>query len=133
MLSADESAFWTRAMVGAGILSLSLAGEHQSDMAQQAGNWLLQHPFDEYRGKVGNTDRFFYGAFYCSHAAFQLGGRYWADFYPVLCRTLVSHQRRDGSWDIETKPDSEYGNAYSTALGVLALSPPYQLLPIFQR
>ena len=124
---------WTRAMVGAGILSLSLGGQHESQMAQQAGNWLLQHPFDQYRVKVGSFDRFFYGAFYCSHAAFQLGGKYWKEFYPVLCRTLVSNQRPDGSWDPELRSDDMYGNAYSTAMAVLALSPPYQLLPIFQR
>lgn len=139
----QQSAFWyalrgqervrTRAMVGAGILSLSLAGKHESDMARQAGDWLLRHPFDAYKAKVTGPDRFFYGAFYCSLAAFQLGGRYWNDFYPTMARTLVSHQNRDGSWDNETKPDEEFGNAYSSALAVLALSPPYQLLPIFQR
>lgn len=128
-----EEHVWTRAMVGAGILALSLGGQHESQMAQQAGNWLLRHPFDQYRVWVGNPDRFFYGAFYCSHAAFQLGGKHWKEFYPVLCRTLVSNQRPDGSWDPEIWLDDMYGNAYSTALAVLALSPPYQLLPIFQR
>jgi hypothetical protein len=124
---------WTRAMVGAGILSLSLGGQHESQMAQQAGNWLLQHPFDQYRVKDSDHDRFFYGAFYCSQAAFQLGGKHWKEFYPVLCRTLVGNQRPDGSWDPELRSDDMYGNAYSTAMAVLALSPPYQLLPIFQR
>ena len=139
----DESTFWyalrgrervlTRAMVGAGILSLSLAGRHQADMARQAGDWLLRHPFDQYREKVTTNDRFFYGAFYCSQAAFQLGGRYWTGAYPTLAKTLVENQNRDGSWDEESPPDNIYGKSYSTALAVLALSPPYQLLPIFQR
>jgi len=128
-----EERVWTRAMAGAGILSLSLAGQHQSEMAHQAGKWILRHPFNQYREKVGKTDRFFYGAFYCSHATFQLGGTYWKEFYPVMSRTLVTNQRPDGSWLPEPKPDEMYGNTYSTAMAVLALSPPYQLLPIFQR
>ena len=47
----DKERVWTRAMTGAGILALSLAGRHNSEIAQQAGDWLLQHPFDDYRGK----------------------------------------------------------------------------------
>jgi hypothetical protein len=124
---------WTRAMVGAGILSLSLGGEHESQMAQQAGDWLLRHPFDRYRVPLVKFDRFFYGAFYCSHAAFQLGGRHWVGFYPVLCKTLLDNQSPDGSWDPEVRSDAMYGRVYSTSLAVLALSPPFQLLPIFQR
>lgn len=122
----------TRAMTGAGILSLSLGGQHQTKAARQAGEWLLLHPFDRYRHREG-FDRFFYGAFYCSHAMFQLAGRYWTEFYPILVRTLIDNQRPDGSWDVEPATDYQYGNAYSTALSVLALSAPHQLLPVFQR
>jgi hypothetical protein len=123
----------TRGMTAAGILSLSLAGRHQTAPAQAAGEWLLQHPYVEYRGKEGIYDRFFYGAFYSSQATFQLGGRYWGQFYPVLLQTLADHQRSDGSWDAEQGSDAPYGNVYSSAMAVLALTPPYQLLPIFQR
>ncbi|MBI4578133.1 MAG: terpene cyclase/mutase family protein [Planctomycetes bacterium] len=122
----------TRGMTGAGILSLSLAGRHQTPQARQAGEWLLQHPYDHYRA-TRLHDRFFYGAFYSSNAMFQLGGRYWGEFYPVLLRTLTDNQKPDGSWDPERTSDAEYGNVYSSALAVLALTPPYQLLPIFQR
>jgi len=121
-----------RAVTGAGIVSLSLAGLHQTEMARQAGRWLLDHPFDRYMGTVGRCDRFFYGAFTCSQAMFQLGGRFWAEFYPVMARTLVEAQHPEGWWDKE-KRDMAYGWVYSTAMAVLALSPPYQLLPIFQR
>ena len=122
----------TRGMTGAGILSLSLGGQHQTKEALHAGQWVLEHPFDKYMGVTSTHDRFFYGAFYCSHAMFQLGDRYWKGFYPTLVKTLVSHQRVDGSWDKE-KRDAKYGNVYSSAMAVLALSPPCQLLPIFQR
>jgi hypothetical protein len=119
-------------MAGAGALSLSLGGAHQTGMARQAGDWILRYPFDRYN--VGRTrgERYHYGAFYCSLAMFQLGGQHWERFYPRLSRTLVASQDMDGSWEPETH-DAFFGNVYSTALVVLALTPPYQMLPICQR
>jgi hypothetical protein len=64
---------------------------------------------------------------------FQLGGDYWAKFYPPLASMLIENQRADGSWDAEAAWDGAFGNNYTTALTVLALTPPYQLLPIYQR
>ncbi len=123
-----------RGMAGAGILSLSLGGLHGTEEAQVTGKWILRHPFDRYNVQVGTRfDAFHYGAFYCSHAMFQLGEEYWGPFFTTLTRTLVENQRPDGSWDRESNRDGRYGNVYSSALAVLALSPPYQLLPVFQR
>jgi len=123
-----------RGLTGAGILALSLAGSHDTRIARKAGDWLLKHPFDTYNPAKGFAwDRFHYAAFYCSHAMFQLGGKYWERFYPVLAATLLESQGRDGSWEAERVEDEMYGKTYSTALAVLALSPPYQLLPVFQR
>ena len=120
---------------GAGILSLSLAGEHDSRIAQDAGRWLLTQPFDRYNQPSTHGDRYHYGAYYCSQAMFQLGGEYWAGFYSPLVRAAVAHQSTDGSWQRESggSGDRAFGNHYTTALMVLALTPPYQLLPIYQR
>jgi hypothetical protein len=125
----------SRGMAGAGILSLSLAGLHETPMAQSAGHWILRHPFTRYGATVGHDDRFHYAAYYCSQGMFQLGGDYWRRFFPVLVRTLVNNQGANGSWqpDYCAVGDQKFGKAYSTALAVLALSPPYQLLSIFQR
>ncbi len=124
----------TRPMAGAGILALSLAGHHQSEMAQQAGRFVLAHPFDEFNGGVlGRRGCYFYGAYHCSQAMFQLGGDDWAEFFRVLQKTLVDNQRADGSWDRDAHREAVFGTTYSTALAVLALTPPYQLLPIYQR
>ena len=124
----------SRATTGIGILSLSMAGEHDSRIAQDAGRWLLTQSFDRYNQPSMPEDRYHYGAYYCSQAMFQLGGDYWAAFYPPLVRTLVAHQDPDGSWRREHKHyDGQFGRHYTTALIVLALTPPYQLLPIYQR
>jgi len=123
-----------RAMVAAGALSLSLAGQHQTPTALAAGNWLLAHPFTRFGEVVGGYDRFFYGAFYCSQAAAQLGGRYWEGIYPPLVNALLNSQSPDGSWPVEIgHSDSAFGNVYTTAMAVLSLTPPYQLLPVYQR
>jgi len=125
----------SRAMAGAGILSFSLGGLHDTEYARSAGEWILQHPFDPYLGDGGRKGdtRYFYGAFYCSQAMYQLGGRYWVEFYPRLVATLLAHQSSSGSWGPEPADDERYGIAYATALAVLALTTPHQLLPIYQR
>jgi hypothetical protein len=45
---------------------------------------------------------------------------------------LLANQEPEGSWTPDSR-DLPFGNAYGTALVVLTLTPPYQLLPIYQR
>jgi len=123
----------TRAMAGAGILALSLGGVHGSEPARAAGVWLLRNPFPGYNRRTVEHERFHYGIFYCSQGMFQLGGRYWKVYYPRLAGMLLPNQRTDGSWQPEAYADGNFGNVYTTALTVLSLTPPYQMLPIFQR
>jgi len=69
-----------------------------------------------------------------SQAMYQMGGLHWQQFFPRTVATLVANQNGDGSWDSEDNRDeNEYGRAYTTALVVLALSAPNQVLPIYQR
>ena len=130
----------SRGMAGAGVLALAHAGFHNSEEARQAGDWILQHKFDQYnvckrfRQTGWHDDRYHYGLFNCSQAMYQLGGRHWQEFFPPTAKTLIEHQDSSGSWAAESHVhDRDYGNAYTTALMVLALASPNQLLPIFQR
>jgi hypothetical protein len=125
---------WTRATVGAGILNLALGGEHDTETARLAGDWVLEHSFEPYNNYRGGKDSYHYGAFYCSMAMFQLGGKYWDGFYPKLLRILSDAQNGDGSWPEDSLPGYvAYKKTFSTAFAVLALATPYQLLPIYQR
>jgi hypothetical protein len=131
-----EGNYWqsSRGMTAAGILSLSLAGQHQTQIAQAAGQWLVQHPYTVAGEHTGGQDRYFYSAYYCSQAAMQLGGRYWAGIYPPLVRTMLGAQLADGSWPVETTSgDAIFGKLYTTSLAILSLTPPYQLLPVYQK
>lgn len=130
----------SRAMAGAGILAMAHAGLHNTPEAQQAGEWLLQQKFDKYNRvepfttTVWQHDRYHYAVFYACQGTYQLGGRYWKEFFPRIVPTLLKNQNADGSWAAESHSnDGRYGNAYTTALMVLSLGAPNQLLPIFQR
>jgi hypothetical protein len=133
-ISWPQHHYFTRGMAGAGIVSLALGGEYRSETARAAGDWILAHSFEPYNNSRHEEDRYHYGAFYCSQAMFQLGGKYWDRFFPPLLRVLTAAQRQDGSWDFESIPeDRDFGNVYTTSLAVLALEVPYQMLPIYQR
>ena len=65
---------------------------------------------------------------------YQLGGRYWEEFFPRIVPILLANQQADGSWPADSyRIDATFGNAYTTALVVITLGAPNQLLPIFQR
>jgi hypothetical protein len=129
----------SRAMAGAGILALAHAGFHHAPEATRSGDWILQHSFDEYNKVEPFTqewfnDRYHYGVFHCCQGMYQLGGRYWETFFPRVVTTLLANQQPDGSWAPESHfYDAQFGNAYTTALVVLTLGAPNQLLPIYQR
>ena len=128
----------TRAMAGAGVLALAHAGKHNSKEARASGDWILKHGFSKYGSGSTPYDctwlhyRFHYGSMICSQAMFQLGGKYWAQFFPPLVNVALANQRADGSWPPDPR-DRLYGSCLSTSMCVLALSVPNQLLPIFQR
>jgi hypothetical protein len=129
----------SRGMAGAGILALAHAGFHNAPEATQSGNWILDHDFDDYNQiepftQSWKNDRYHYGLFNCCQGMYQLGGRYWEAFFPRAVQTLLANQQPDGSWMAENHHhDYQFGNAYTTALVVLTLGAPNQLLPIYQR
>jgi hypothetical protein len=126
----------TRAMTGAGILALAHAGFHNSVEARRAGEELSQYSFEVYNDTqpFPTRDRYHYSLFLCCQGAYQLGSPYWEDFFPRTVRAIVKHQQSDGSWQAESfHRDKKYGNSYTTALVVLSIGAPNQLLPIFQR
>ena len=121
-----------RGVTAAGIVSLAMAGQHQTKMAQAAGDWLLAHPFRRYGEYLGGHEKFIYSTLYWSQAAAQLGGRYWQQMYPPMVDLILKAQTPDGSWRSEANL-AEFGDELTTAMAVLSLTPPYQLLPVYQR
>ena len=129
----------SRGMAGAGILALAHAGLHHRKETLSAGDWILQHDFGHYNDqlkftqKVWYNDCYHYGVFYCSQAMYQLGGKYWEEFFPKTSSVLIKNQGNNGSWAACNSSGRVYGQCYSSALSILGLSAPNQLLPIFHR
>jgi hypothetical protein len=130
----------SRAMAGAGVLALAHAGFHGAPEATKSADWLLKYNFDNYnevemfQQTTFPIDRYHYSLFNSCQAMYQMGGKYWQQFFPRTVRTLLANQQRDGSWSAESHfNDGQFGNSYTTALVVLSLGAPNQFLPIFQR
>ena len=122
----------SRGVIAAGIVAMSMGGQHQSDIAVAAGNYLLAHPVTMYGERQG-AEHFFYTTYYCSQAAAQLGGRYWTGLFPPMVDAFLGAQSPDGFWPANSSGEGAYGNELTTAMAVLTLTTPYQLLPVMQR
>jgi hypothetical protein len=127
----------SRGMAGAGILALAHAGHHNSPEAKNAAEWILKQKFEPYNTVApfhNDRDHYHFGVFGCCQGMYQMGGRYWTEFYPPIVRILLANQSENGSWPADSQRwDAPYGPAYSTALNVMTLGAPNQLMPIFQR
>jgi hypothetical protein len=129
----------TRGTAGAGILALAHAGYHNSEEATSTGAWILKQSFENYNRSLQNpdtkvVDRYHYSLFNCCQGMYQLGGKYWQEFFPRIVPVLLANQQSDGSWPADSyRVDARFGNSYTTALVVITLGAPNQLLPIFQR
>ena len=128
----------SRGMAGAGVLALAHAGFHNSEEAALTGEWILKHDFNDYNRPLKFTvsyvdDRYHYSVFNCCQAMYQLGGSYWERFFPPTAKVLLNNQQPTGSWPPESNHEGHYGETYTTALVLLSLGAPNQLLPVFQR
>jgi hypothetical protein len=63
---------------------------------------------------------------------FQLGGKYWNEFAPVMYEALLPDQQQDGRW---AYPDQTFpwNTSFPTAMTVLTLTVSARQLPIYQR
>ncbi len=115
-----------QSMAGVGIVMLSLGGKQASPKVISAGEWLLRNPWS-----WNDSESVDYSAYYCSQAALQLGEPYWSRIYSPILDYSLRQQRPDGSWPASSVGES-FGQEYTTALMILSLGAPLQLLPIYQ-
>lgn len=112
---------------GTGILALEICGEHNTPEAVAGAEYLVKHP------PKWSSQYFFYEVYYCPQAMFQMGDRYFLEYFPKLVQVLLDHQERDGSWLSADGNDRSGGRVYCTATALLALAVEYRYLPIYQR
>jgi hypothetical protein len=117
------------ARTGTGILALQLLGQNRSREAISGGEYLRTNPITDH-----SSENYFYTVYYCAQAAWQLGGSYWTDIDRPIRASLLQRQALDGSWTVAGAGlEAAGGDAYGTAMSILALTVPYRYLPIYQR
>lgn len=114
------------ARTAAGVCVLQLSGEYEAKPIARAVAYLDTHESD--------SNHYWYGHYYAAHAYHQVGGAKWARYYSRMRTLLISGQGRAGEWNAPREGSAGPGAvAYQTAIGVLILSVPANLLPIYQR
>jgi hypothetical protein len=111
------------------MLSLILGGRHEKDSVAAGVRWFRSRDYP----RPWQEGYFYLATYYSSQAMAQVGGDAWNQVYPQIARNLIEEQVKDGSWPSGGGNERRFGSAYTTSLAVLALTPAYQLLPIFQR
>ncbi len=110
-------------------LTLILGGRQDRRSVQAAIQWIEGREYPRLFGE----SYFYLGTYYTSQALAQVGGAPWNKVYPQIAHNLLEVQTKSGAWPGGPQSERTYGESYSTSLAILALTPPYQLLPIFQR
>ena len=110
-------------LTGAGILCLSLCGEHANPAVGRGVRFLMEK-YEE----LPKQQYCFYGLYYAAQGLFQQGGEEWKTFSRWMYDTWVPKQSDDGYWE-----RGEQDRFYQTAMVILAFTVPYRLLPIYQR
>ena len=122
----------TTSMTGIAVLCLELCGEHGNEDLLAAGDYILNRP-PRMTDQNGNPVRFrYYAWYYCGQAMFQLGGKYWNEFAPIMYDSLLADQNPDGSWKYPNNILA-YNTTYPTSLAILTLTVSARQLPIYQR
>ena len=122
------------AMTAAGSLCIALAGKHQHPSLQRSSHYLKRFSADSRQSFTNYSGEYYpyYTCYYVTQTALQMGGNLWIHCMNECYRFLVPKQGKSGLW----KSDGYaliYGPAYSTSMAIIALTPPLQLLPIYQR
>ncbi|MEX0820072.1 MAG: prenyltransferase/squalene oxidase repeat-containing protein, partial [Pirellulaceae bacterium] len=117
------------ANTGSAILTLILGGRHDSAMVRTGVDWFLTRDYPV----ANKTGHFYLATYYSSQAMAQVGGPTWNRVYPQIVERLLIEQTPNGSWPAGRGNEVSFGSTYSTSLAILALTPPFQLLPIYQR
>lgn len=111
------------ARTGAGVCSLEVCGDYDSDEVRKGLDYLLANI-----GQDVQMEHFHYGVYYSAQAVYLAKDeRRWQQWFPQLLTQILEQQQPDGRWSSGT------GSEYGTATMVLTLAIPYRYLPIYQR
>lgn len=122
----------TVAITAAGVATLNAGGEYSGPAVAQGYDYLLRELAARELSRAADPKFPCYERLYLAQALWQHPDReIFERWFAAERRRLLLTQHEDGSWTSE--PEEEYGRVYATAVNVLVLSLPDELLPIFQR
>jgi hypothetical protein len=86
----------------------------------------------------GSLQYFYYFHYYAIQAHYQHGGKEWNEWHPKVRDMLLTHQNKDGSWDVppgtaEAGYSTVENKVYPTAIATLILNIYKHYLPAYQR
>ncbi len=119
----------TLANTASSMLTLILGGRHNHEGIPAGVAWFRSRDYP----RPWQDGYFYLSSYYSSQAMAQVGGETWNQMFPQIARNLMSEQTAEGGWPVAGGAERNFGPAYSTSLAILALTPAYQLLPIYQR
>jgi hypothetical protein len=122
MLQGGVSAFPRSA---AGIVALYSAAEYDGKEIDNGVAYLKQYMPEIKFGQ--RYSHYFYGHYYAAQAMWIRGGEDWNVWYPAIRDELVRRQQAQGFWQ------DSICNEYGTAMALIILQMPNNVLPIFQR
>lgn len=120
MLTSGSSAF---ARSAAGVAALQYAGHYQDQAVEKGLQFCLKYtpPSEQ---SIGH---YFYGHYYAAQAMYSAGDTYWNKWWPAVRGELLAKQTAEGYWQ------GQAGKEYGTAMALIILQIPDQMLPIFQK
>jgi hypothetical protein len=122
MLSGGASAFPRSA---AGVVALYSAAVYDAGEVDRGIAYLKQHR--PAGGSASAFSHYYYAHYYAAQAMWIRGGADWDDWYSAIRDDLIRRQSAEGSWH------DSICDEFGTAMALLVLQMPNDLLPIFQR
>lgn len=119
----------TLANTASATLTLILGGRHEHEGVETAVRWFRSRAYPN----PWQNNYYYLASYYSSQAMAQVGGDAWEQIFPQIAAGLLEEQADDGKWPPGGANEKLYGSTYSTSLAILALTPAYGLLPIYQR
>lgn len=119
----------TLANTASATLTLILGGRHRHEGVATSVRWFRSRDYP----KPWQNNYYYLATYYSSQAMAQVGGETWEQIFPQIAAGLLKEQTDEGAWPSGGANERQFGSTYSTSLAVLALTPAYGLLPIYQR
>ena len=119
----------TLANTASATLTLILGGRQGHEGVATSVRWFRSREYP----KPWQNNYYYLSSYYSSQAMAQVGGDTWEQIFPQIASGLLAEQSELGGWPPGGANEKNYGETYSTSLAILALTPAYGLLPIYQR